>query len=184
MVGTGGKGRAEMRAQRRGIDSVLSRRLLHLARRFADHLRQVLGENLVSVVLFGSVARGEATATSDIDALVVMETLPRGRFRRLALLDPAEAGVTDELEGLEREGVLTRLACLVKTRKETERVVPLYLDMVEDAVILYDKGDFFRLILATLRQKLQSLGARRLQMGRVRYWDLKPDFTPGQRFEI
>lgn len=32
------------------------------------------GTDLVGVLLFGSWARGEATAASDIDALVVVET--------------------------------------------------------------------------------------------------------------
>jgi hypothetical protein len=56
--------------------------------------------------------------------------------------------------------------------------------MVEDAVILYDRGGFFGRVLANLRQKLTALGAKRLEAGRVRYWDLKPDLKPGERFEL
>jgi predicted nucleotidyltransferase len=149
-----------------------------------EKLREVLGANLVSVALFGSVARGEATSNSDIDLLIVMEELPRGRFRRLACFEPIEATIAGELERLEDEGISTRLAWVIKTRKEAKEIVPLYLDMVEDAVILYDKENFFRQILANLRKRLGTLGAKRLQAGRVRYWDLKPDFKPGERFEI
>lgn len=162
----------------------LSQRLRHVAREYANGLQDVLAENLVSVVLFGSVARGEATTSSDIDLLIVMEDLPHGRFRRLATLEPIEARLTNELERLEEEGICPRLACLVKTRKEAERVIPLYLDIVEDGVIFYDKGGFFHQVLANVKEKLQSLGSKRLQMGRVRYWDLKPDLSRGQRFDI
>ena len=45
------------------------------ARRYAELLRQTLGDNLVSVVLFGSVARGEARPDSDIDLLIVDPSL-------------------------------------------------------------------------------------------------------------
>jgi predicted nucleotidyltransferase len=166
------------------IDSIVGRRLLQLATEYAARLQEGLGGNLVSVVLFGSVARGEATPNSDLDLLIVMEDLPRGRFRRLAWIEPVEATFAAKLDSLEEEGIYTRLATVLKTRKEAERVVPLYLDMVEDAIILYDKGDFFHHLLSNLRQKPETLGARRLQMGRVRYWDLKPDLKPGERFQI
>lgn len=38
-----------------------------------NHLRILYGERLVSALLFGSQARGEAVSGSDIDVLVVLE---------------------------------------------------------------------------------------------------------------
>jgi len=52
--------------------------LRELARRYTDLLRSHLRERLVSVVLFGSVARGDASPASDIDLLIVAEDLPQG----------------------------------------------------------------------------------------------------------
>lgn len=169
---------------RDSADPAIAQTLLQLATEFSARLQESLGKDLVSVVLFGSVARGEAIPTSDIDLLIVMESLPPGRFRRLVLLDPVEATFTEELEQLEGREIFTRLACLLKTREEAERVIPLYLDMVQDAVILFDRGDFFLKLISGLRQRLATLGARRIRAGRVRYWDLKPDFRPGEHFEI
>ena len=54
----------------------LNTRLRALAERYAVVAQQVLGENLTSVVLFGSVARGEAQPGSDIDLLVICRTFP------------------------------------------------------------------------------------------------------------
>jgi hypothetical protein len=67
---------------------------------------------------------------------------------------------------------------------EAERIIPLYLDMTEDAIILEDKGEFFASVLERLRGRLRQLGAVRKRMGRTRYWDLKPDLVPGERFEL
>ncbi|ASJ02373.1 nucleotidyltransferase [Thermococcus profundus] len=39
-------------------------------------LQEILGENLVEVILFGSYARGEAEEWSDVDVLVVVRQWP------------------------------------------------------------------------------------------------------------
>ena len=155
-----------------------------LAEEYTEALKDLLGGALVSVVLFGSVARGEATPLSDIDLLVVAEDLPRGRFARLDRLRPAEGRLQSRLEGLWKEGILTDFQIVIRTRAEAAVVQPLYLDMVEDAVILYDRDGFFAAILTRLRESLGRLGARRLRRGRMRYWDLKPDYSPGEVFSI
>jgi len=43
------------------------------AREFARRLEQLLGDNVRSILLFGSVARGEDDASSDVDLLVIVE---------------------------------------------------------------------------------------------------------------
>jgi len=150
------------------------------SRRLEDELR----DNLVSVILFGSVARDEATAGSDIDLLVVCEALPPGRFARLRLLEPIDADFEGELRALRSDGIDTRVVPILKTRREAARVVPLYLDMVEDARLLVDRGDFFAGVLARLRARLSELGAERRRRGRVRYWVLKREFQPGEIIEL
>ncbi len=163
-----------------GVGSALQ----NAAQSYAGLLRSVLAENLVSVVLFGSVARGEAAAGSDIDLLIICEALADGRFARLRLLEDVDRGFEDHLARLRSMGIDTRLACLIKTRAEAERVVPLYLDLVEDARLLYDRGDFFATVLARIADSLKRLGAERRVRGRVRYWVLKRDFVPGEVFEL
>ena len=154
------------------------------AERYTQLLRETLGDNLVSVVLFGSVARAEATAGSDIDLLVVCEELPQGRFARLRLLDDADRRFGDDLVRLRSRGIDTRLARLIRTRAEATHVVPLYLDLVQDAQLLHDTGGFFASVLARLARSLERLGAERRMRGRVRYWVLKRDFVPGEVFEL
>lgn len=158
--------------------------LAAVAECYAEALRSELGDNLVSVVLFGSVARGEARPSSDIDLLVVGERFPAGRFARLRVLEGADRRIEPELERLHPLGLEPRLVPLVKTREEAARVVPLYLDMVEDARLLHDRDGFFRAVLARLRARLTELGAQRRRRGRVRYWVLKPDLRPGEVFEL
>jgi hypothetical protein len=156
-----------------------------LARRYADLLVASLGERLVSVVLFGSVARGDATADSDIDLLIVARDLPRGQFARKRLLAEADAKLEHEAELAARDGsVELRLARIVRTPEEAARVIPLYLDLTEDAILLVDRDGFFAAVLDRLRASLARLGSRRIRQGKTWYWDLKPDLKPGEVFEL
>jgi predicted nucleotidyltransferase len=158
--------------------------LRRLASRYSEELQRCLGEDLVSVVLFGSVARGEASATSDVDLLIIVRELPRGRFLRKERLRAADEKIAPVLEDLWARGIDASFCRILKTREEALRVVPLYLDLVEDAVFLVDKDDFFRTLMSRLRNRLQEMGAKRISSGGIRYWDLKPDLKPFERFSI
>ena len=149
-----------------------------------EALRRRLGDRLVSVVLYGSVARGEAGRDSDVDLLVVAEGLPRSRFRRQDLFMEVEEELEPLLERLAGEGYHVDFSPILKTPEEARRVTPLYLDMVEDAVVLYDRGGFFEGVLQRLRRRLAELGAERVRLGRLWYWRLKREYKFGEVIEI
>jgi predicted nucleotidyltransferase len=158
----------------------LNQALRHLAEQYAATAQAVLGGNLTSVVLFGSVARGEAESDSDIDLLVICRELPAGAFRRQEVLEPVRESLQAELERLWEQGCYTDFTEVLKTEVEAQKTHLLYLDLTEEAVILFDRGSFFARVLDRVRERLRELGARRRQLGHVRYWDLKPDFWAGE----
>jgi len=162
----------------------LNETLKSLAEKYAQFAKENLGANLVSVALFGSVARGEAKPTSDIDLLIVCEDLPKGMFKRHAFLEPVREQLQGDLEGLWKQGVYADFTELVYTKDEANRFHWVYLDMLEDAVILYDENGFLRGIFERLRKWLKELGAQRRMLGKIRYYDLKPDLMPGEVIEL
>lgn len=88
--------------------------LSRLATRYTSYLKESLKEELVSVVLFGSVARGEASLLSDIDVLIIVENYPRGRLARLKLLEKATEKIDAEIEALWESGVYTDFMTVIK----------------------------------------------------------------------
>ncbi|MDQ7849174.1 MAG: nucleotidyltransferase domain-containing protein [Armatimonadota bacterium] len=174
-----------MGAVRRELSSrELSERLKVIAETYSEALKEGFADRLISVALFGSLARGEATPSSDIDLLVIMEELPRGRFARRRLLQVADQSIEAELAALHEEGIVADLCVILQTPEEAKTVRPLYLDLVEDAILLFDRDGFLAGALEQLKHSLRRKGARRLRLGKVRYWDLKPDLVPGEIFEI
>lgn len=155
-----------------------------VADKLVETLRNFFGERLVSVVVFGSVARGEAKADSDFDVLVVAEGLPESRMRRQEIFMQAENEIQDLLEGLRREGVVVDFSPILLTPEEASKIRPLYLDLVHDALILFDRNGFFTSILNRLRRRLEEMGAKRVKRGRLWYWDLKPGMMFGEVIEI
>jgi predicted nucleotidyltransferase len=162
----------------------LNEALKNLAEKYAQLAREHLGTNLISVALFGSVARGEATPSSDIDLLIVCEDLPKGMFKRHALLEPVRAQLQEDLERLWKQGVYADFTELIYTRDEAEKFHWVYLDMLEDAVILYDESGFLQSVFERLRKRLVELGAQRKTIGKIRYYDLKPDLMLGEVIEL
>ena len=68
-----------------------------LIKNLLDAIKKVLGDSLISVVVYGSVARGEARADSDIDILVIAENLPASGVRRVKLFEVAENSTIKDL---------------------------------------------------------------------------------------
>jgi len=158
--------------------------LVNLAKEYTSTLEHIYGGSLVAVVLFGSVGRGNATQYSDIDLLIVAKKLPEGRFARLEWLKPADDVLEPKRRVLHKEGIRTDVCPILRTPEEAQRLTPLYLDFVEDAVILYERDSFFSAVMEKLRRSMERLGARRRSLGKVRYWELKPDYVPGEVFEL
>lgn len=123
-------------------------------------LRQNLRDALVSIILFGSRARGEAHEHSDWDLLIIARDLPTKQFQRYILLKKS-LPVT-------WRGEVTILA---KTPQELEAHLPsLFLDIALDGIILYDAEDYARKKMAALRQFIQRQGLRRERVDRDWFW--------------
>ena len=140
----------------------------------------LLGLRLRSLVLFGSVARGQATARSDVDLLLIAEDLPRSLVerRRPLLAAWSEARTRHALPAVEWNLV-------TKTPEEARYHSPLYLDIVEDGILLVDRGRFFETVLDAMRARMRELGSRRVFLDDGSwYWNLKPDFQFGEVVEI
>lgn len=155
-----------------------------LLKNLMELLYESLRGNLVSVVVYGSVARGSARKDSDIDILIVAENPPKGRMERQRMFLEIESSLEPLINELWDRGFYVDFSPLILSKEEASKIRPIYLDMVEDAIILYDREGFFGDVLERLKRRLKELGARREWIGNKWYWILKPNIKFGEVVEI
>jgi uncharacterized protein len=150
---------------------------LEQAKIFTDLLVREFGDRLVSVVLFGSVARGTAGPDSDIDLMLVLKGLSPGRYQRRQVLDHV-------LNPWESDPHNARINAHLRTPEEAQQRTVLYYDFPDEAILLFDRNGFFKNIIKTVAEHIQKQGATRKRWGKHYYWDLKPGAHSEDIFDI
>jgi len=139
-----------------------------------------------SIVLFGSLGRGEERKRSDIDVIVVSDEFPESYSARLDLLRPIfqEVKCRESYLQLLKRGYRFSFSPVPYRTEDLDDTPPLLLDVTQDGVILHDDG-VMRRKLGELKESLRALGSKRVRTRRGRwYWILKPDLKPGEVIKI
>ncbi|PDM26132.1 hypothetical protein CP083_05430 [Candidatus Bathyarchaeota archaeon B24-2] len=167
----------------KNFDRIPQERYLKL---ILDCLRIVLKKvDLESFAIYGSVARGSASDNSDIDILLISDSMRGSLGSRIDQLCRLEEELKEELRWLRKHGVYTSLSFYPLRKEEAKRIILLFLDLTEEAVILYDNNRFLETVLLGLKTKLLRLGVKKVVIDKGRwYWDLKPDYRFGEKIEI
>jgi predicted nucleotidyltransferase len=139
---------------------------MNVAEQALEALKAGLGDSLLAVALFGSQARGDARAGSDWDLFVLADNLPQHPLDRQA-----------SLKSMLPLRLATTVSLLAKTEKEFESdLLPVYLDIASDAIILFDPQEYLKSKLQEVREIIQSVGLqrRRLKGEWIWVWEKPP----------
>lgn len=97
---------------------------------FVDRVKESQGDNLAGIVLFGSVARGEADRASDIDLQVIVEK-DVTKSRRVI------QDIRQEIEGEKFDGNRYELQLLVESVESTESYGEKLQELFSEGIILH-----------------------------------------------
>jgi len=155
-----------------------------LIKRYCELLLDYFRDKLVSVMLFGSIARGDWDENSDIDILVVVDDWKNkpiwvriqdlGRVKKLL-------ENTVEFKKALNAGFWPIIQNYPLNLEEAKRFNRIYLDAIIDGIILYDKDNFLRNVLDNFRRKMESMGSMRITLPNGKfYWILNGSMKAGE----
>ena len=148
---------------------------------------EIYGENLASLVVFGSVARRDFSQGSDIDLLIVLDRATGSLGRRIGQFSKGMRGYwkSEEYRIAANEDSPRHLQPVVLDIEELKTHPPILLDMTADALILYDKNRVFEKEMEIVKARMKELGSKRVWLDEKRwYWVLKPGMKIGEVVEI
>lgn len=136
--------------------------------------------SLLGCAIFGSYVRGDNRKNSDLDLLIVLKKAP-GFSRRIKEfvenIEMKHESLAQEI--YEQEDILCELSPYILTRDEALKVHPIYYDLVEYHLIVYDPtGLIARIINSTENFLLQS-EARKVRRNNTWEWQTEKIGFPG-----
>jgi hypothetical protein len=135
------------------------------------------GRRLVSAALFGSLARGNATPSSDIDILLIIESLPKRVGERQDEISKLKL----QFYTLPEHWLLAApISPVLYTPDEARDFHDIYLDMTRHVVILFDRDNLLTKKLAELSTRLHELKSERHELDGKPIWVLAPNLQRGE----
>lgn len=111
------------------------------AEEFSERVMKKLGGRLNSIILYGSVASGNATKDSDIDVLIIVKGKEKRKIERDVLDISYEVDFENNFE--------TFIVPIYMTPKEIGREIKsgsyFMKDLLTQGAVLYDNGTFRRI---------------------------------------
>ncbi|MBI4258560.1 MAG: hypothetical protein HY619_06360 [Thaumarchaeota archaeon] len=161
------------------LNHVKTGRHIHLIVKTLHLLHSCYERKLVSACLYGSHAGGEAGSNSVVNLLLILEE-KGGLMERIRSIYQCINDIRFERRVLLEHGLATDVSIYSMTREEAKFLHPIYLEVAEDAAILYDTEGFFQ------RLRFQSLGVI-INSGGVKFkskgqwfWRMPADFSFGE----
>ena len=148
-------------------------------------VREVFQKSLVSLALFGSVARGDHKIESDIDIFITIEDNPKSRSERSnLLLNHLLPLYQERAEKLYPGIVHPELHTVLRDKEQVMEGGFLYLDLVSEAKILLDREGFFQTHLNIFAKKMKEWGSQKFIESDGYYWIVKPGLGIGELLDL
>lgn len=159
------------------LERIPHRVLAPLVGRYCELLHDAYKERLEGIMIFGSVARGDWNEYSDIDILVVVRGWERMRvWERISELGAIkdELARAPEFSGAVKEGFWPVIQHVPLDLEELGRFGTIYLDVVFDGLLLFDRGGLMKGFVDSIRGWAERADARRVTLPDGRsYWTMK-----------
>ena len=141
--------------------------------RLVTLIKEAYKERLVSLAVYGSYAGGRARLNSDLDIFIILNERDSLHKEFDLFYEKVESALEKELMELyDKFGIDMEISPFIVDAKEAEYFNPLYLDMLEDVVILYDREGFLEGILERVNMLKDKYKFRKEYVANTHLWDM------------
>lgn len=183
LTGKGRKALVHLRQLRRIVGSqaeISVERIPHDAfrpyiRRFCEALVERLQDNLMGLLVFGSIARGDWDGDSDVDLLIVLRRFEGTRREMLGEIIEIrkELRISREYKECVSRGFYPTVEVYPLEADEARKFRRMYLDALTEGVIVFERESFLTNLTRDFKERLREIGARRIEIPSVgHYWTL------------
>ena len=157
----------------------------HYLKSFLTYFKKELNDDLVSLILYGSVARDTWNRESDIDVLLIVSNNYFNQFNEDKISE-----ITINFYNKCREGIMHdkyknhSIEILTLSINGLDKFRTLFYDIAVDGIIIYDTNNIGFNLLMKYRKRIEKMGLKRIYLDKNDfYWERK-DIEFGELIEL
>lgn len=138
------------------------------------------GDNLLGCAIFGSFARCENRKNSDLDLLIILKKAPGFSRRIKDFVENVEMKHEPLAQKIyEQDEILCDLSPYILAREEALKIQPVYYDLIQEHLIIYDPDGLIMHIINSTQHILQLAGASKVRHANTWEWQTAKIGFPG-----
>jgi len=133
---------------------------------FVDRVKTSLGDGVLSMVIFGSVSRGQAKGDSDIDIFIYFDDKLSNRYQ----IEKKVNEIIIELRGnkeyfeLEDQNIIPEIYPFYIAKSNSDNLPWVCLDSCLEGKIIFDSDNFGKTLMMNFLKKIDDQGGRKVNL--------------------
>lgn len=123
---------------------------------------------LLGVLQFGSTVRSPVKFETDLDLLLIFDSLPSSRYDRFTLTRQLEDCLNEDLKSL--QGFHIEVSFILQESSNLIAMKPYYLDFPACSKVRYDPLNILANLLKDIQEWMDFHGSKRIDQGALWYW--------------
>ncbi|HEY8270316.1 MAG TPA: hypothetical protein VIG33_05465 [Pseudobdellovibrionaceae bacterium] len=123
---------------------------------------------LIGVLQFGSTIKAPLKHETDLDLLLVFETLPNSRWDQFQLTANLENKLNADLKKI--DGFHIEVSFILKQESQLDHLSSFYLDFIDTSKIWFDPKGVLNQLLKDINNWISENGSYKVKKGNLWYW--------------